>query len=81
MRASFVRTLRAGWADDVTASLYRVGSSHVVVVARRMARGPEAMVLRADADGRVADWRDLSTTCGTTDARMALEDAGYEVAP
>ena len=80
MRASFVRTLRAGWADDVTASLYRVGSSHVVVVARRMARGPEAMVLRADADGRVADWHDLATVTGS-DPAVALAAAGHEVAP
>lgn len=78
MRASFVRALRAGWADDVTASLYRVGSSHVVVVARRMARGPEALVLRADAAGRVTDWRDLATVTGY-DPVVALVAAGYEV--
>ena len=79
MRASYVRTLRAGWADDVTASLYRVGSSHVVVVGRRMARGPEAMVLRADPGGRVTDWRDLATVTGS-DPVVALVAAGYEVA-
>lgn len=57
-------------------------SEYVVVSAARVPfSGPETYIFAADANGKVASWRDLpGSTRGVLDHAQALATAGYEVA-